>query len=254
MKFGLILAGGLGKRMESSIPKVLHQINSKPMICYVIEKAFEIGCDRIGIIVGKYKQIILNTITQWFNQDPRIIWIDQEEPLGTAHSVLSAMNWMETNLHPETDILVLSGDVPLISSHTLESLMSKSNSILVTSLCQPQGYGRVIIDYEKNTIKQIVEEKDSTQEEKNINLVNCGIYSIQLSILSKTIYLINNTNAANEYYLTDMLKIAYDLGYQINWYELSNSKSIEIANINTKQDLQNIQTILTNKFLFDCSN
>lgn len=245
MKFGLVLAGGLGKRMESPIPKVLHEINQVPMICYVIERAFKVGCESIGIIVGKYKSIISETIGKFYPNDSRIIWIDQDEPLGTGHAVLCGLEWMKKNLALETNVLILSGDVPLISTETLDKLMEKPNSILINKLSNPYGYGRVLINL--GTVQQIIEEKDCTLEEKEINLVNCGIYSMELKYLIDTIPQITNSNAAQEYYLTDMVKLGYEKGYKINWYELPSDKSIEIANVNTKEELENIKQILNSK-------
>lgn len=242
MKFGLILAGGLGKRMESPIPKVLHQINEKPMICYVIDTAFKVGCESIGIIVGKYKSIIFETIEKFYPNDLRINWINQEEPLGTGHAVFSSLEWMKANLPIETDVLILSGDVPLISSHTLNKLMEKPNSILTNKLENPHGYGRVLINL--NTVQQIIEEKDCTLEEKKIDLVNCGIYSMKLSFLLEIIPQITNINVVQEYYLTDMVMLGYSKKYQINWYELPPTQSIEISNVNTKEELENIKKIL----------
>jgi UDP-N-acetylglucosamine diphosphorylase/glucosamine-1-phosphate N-acetyltransferase len=246
MKVALIMAGGLGKRMESSIPKVLHQIQSKPMICWVIEKAFASNCEQIGIIVGKYKEQISQVVTQWFPDNKQIVWIDQEEPLGTGHAVKCALNWMGTNLQPDTDVLILSGDVPLISIETLENLSSKPNSLLVTMLSNPYGYGRVWIDTQTNYPKQIIEEKDCNLEQKNIKFVNCGIYLMKLSVLQETIPQISSSNASNEYYLTDIIKLAYDSGYKLNYYELPQYRSIEIANINTKQDLEQLNLRISN--------
>ena len=198
MKFALIMAGGLGKRMESSIPKVLHQVQSIPMICWVIEKAFKIGCGQVGIIVGKYRDQIEQVVSQWFSdqiKSSQIIWIDQPEPLGTAHAVKCALDWMGSNLDLSTDVLILSGDVPLITTQTLESLGSNPNSLLVTRLTNPFGYGRVLIDPQTSSPKQIIEEKDCDPEQKNIQLVNCGIYWVRLKLLLDTIPQINSSNA-----------------------------------------------------------
>lgn len=247
MKFGLILAGGLGKRMGSSTPKVLHQLLSKPMICWVIEKTFEIGCEQIGIIVGKYRDQIVQVITQWFpDLSKQIIWIDQDQPLGTAHAVRSALNWMETNLHPDTDVLIMSGDVPLITTQTLNDLTFSPNSLLVTRLTNPFGYGRVWIDTQTNSPKKIIEEKDCDSEQKQIQIVNCGIYCMKLSLLIQIIPQINSSNASNEYYLTDMIELACNQGYKLNYYELPETRSIEIANINTKQDLDTLEAKFKN--------
>jgi len=244
MKFGLIMAGGLGKRMESSIPKVLHQINDKPMICYVIETAFKAGCEKVGIIVGQYRPIIEQTIMSCDYKASQIVFIDQPEPLGTGHAVACALDWMGKNLSSTANVLILSGDVPLISVDTIEELTEKSNSILVNKVLNPKGYGRVQINSQTNLVKQIIEEKDCTSEQKEIQLVNCGIYYFNLSVLQDIIPQITNLNAANEYYLTDLISIGSNKGYEINWYELPSNKSIEIANVNTKEDLIKIYELI----------
>lgn len=247
MKFGLIMAGGLGKRMESPIPKVLHQINGKPMICYVIETGLKAGCERIGIIVGQYRSIIEQTILSWGFSAPQIVFIDQAEALGTGHAVACGLDWMVSNLFDTstTNVLILSGDVPLISVGTIDKLMEKPNSLLVTKVSNPKGYGRVQIDLETNLVKQIIEEKDCSPEQKEIQLVNCGIYYFDLSVLKNIIPQITNANAAGEYYLTDLVSLSTSQGYRVSWYELPGDKSIEIANVNTKQDLAKIYELIS---------
>jgi len=141
MKFGLIMAGGLGKRMESSVPKVLHQINEKPMICYVIETGIKAGCEKIGIIVGQYRPIIEQTILSWGFDNSQIIFIDQPEPLGTGHAVACALNHIPSS----SQVLILSGDVPLISVDTIKELMENTNSILVNRIPNPKGYGLQLV-------------------------------------------------------------------------------------------------------------
>jgi len=103
---------------------------------------------------------------------------------------------------------------------------------------------RVQIDLETNLVKQIIEEKDCSPEQKQIQLVNCGIYYFESDVLKNIIPQITNTNAAREYYLTDLVSIGASQGYQINWYELSPSKSTEIANVNTKRDLEKIYELI----------
>ena len=243
MTFGLIMAGGLGKRMGSTLPKVLHEINNKPMICYVIEKAFEIGCTEIGIIVGKYYEQIKSKICEYYFNDTRIIYIEQNEPLGTAHAVKCALKWMETNLDIKTSILILSGDVPLISVNTLKNLLVKDNSILITKTDKPDGCGRIIFN-SNNNVEKIIEEKDCKPEQKNIKYINCGLYNIKLTVLLETIHKITNKNMSQEYYLTDMIEITNNLGYKINSYNLPENNFIEIANINTQEDLLYIKSII----------
>lgn len=243
MRVGLIMAGGLGKRMKSTISKVLHEINNIPMICYVIEKAFEIGCFQVGIIVGKYFEMIKNKIDEYFPLNDKIFYIFQDEPLGTGHAIKCALPWMKDNFDINTDILILSGDVPLISTETLNNLLKIDNSILITKINKPDGCGRIIFNQENNIVK-IIEEKDCSLDEKNIKYINCGIYNIKLYILLDTIYEIKNLNSSKEYYLTDMIEIINNFGYKINSYDLPENKFIEIANINTQEDLLYIKSII----------
>jgi UDP-N-acetylglucosamine diphosphorylase/glucosamine-1-phosphate N-acetyltransferase len=243
MRFGLIMAGGLGKRMGSSLPKVLHEINEKPMIYYVIEKAFRTNCEKVGIIVGKYYDIIKNKIDEFFPQNDKIVYILQNEPLGTGHAIKCSLRWMKDNLDLDTDILILSGDVPLISTETLNNLLEQDNSILITKTTKPDGCGRIIFN-SNNNVKKIIEEKDCSSDELLIQYINCGIYNIKLHILLETIIEIKNLNLAKEYYLTDMIEIANNFGYKINKYELPEDKTIEIANINTQADLAYVKSMI----------
>jgi UDP-N-acetylglucosamine diphosphorylase/glucosamine-1-phosphate N-acetyltransferase len=243
MRFGLIMAGGLGKRMGSSLPKVLHEINEKPMIYYVIEKAFRTNCENVGIIVGKYYDIIKNKIDEFFPQNDKIVYILQNEPLGTGHAIKCSLRWMKDNLDLDTDILILSGDVPLISTETLNNLLEQDNSILITKTTKPDGCGRIIFN-SNNNVKKIIEEKDCSSDELLIQYINCGIYNIKLHILLETIIEIKNLNLAKEYYLTDMIEIANNFGYKINKYELPEDKTIEIANINTQADLAYVKSMI----------
>ena len=242
MIFGLIMAGGLGKRMSSSLPKVLYEINEKPMIYYVIEKAFQAGCKQIGIIVGKYYEIIKSNIDVYYLNDTRIIYIIQEEPLGTGHAIKCSLDWMENNLDKNTDILILSGDVPLISIKTLENLLEKENSLLITKTNNPKSCGRIIFN-SQNNVEKIIEEKDCTLDQKEIKYINCGIYNIKLRVLLETINKITNNNIAKEYYLTDMIEIANNHNININIYELPEDKVIEITNINTQEDLAYVNNL-----------
>ena len=239
MRFGLIMAGGLGKRMNSTLPKVLHEIYDKPMIYYVIEKAFQAGCSQIGIIVGKYYQVIKMSIDTYYLNDNRISYIIQEEPLGTGHAIKCSLDWMQQNLDINTDILILSGDVPLISINTLKNLLNKENSLLITKTNNPTGCGRIFFNSENN-VEKIIEEKDCTEEQREIKYINCGIYNIKLRVLLETINKITNNNMSKEYYLTDMIEIANNNNIKINTYELPEDKTIEVANINTQEDLANV--------------
>jgi bifunctional N-acetylglucosamine-1-phosphate-uridyltransferase/glucosamine-1-phosphate-acetyltransferase GlmU-like protein len=150
---------------------------------------------------------------------------------------------MEKNLEINTDILILSGDVPLISINTLKNVLDKENSLLITKTNNPTGCGRIIFNLENN-VEKIIEEKDCTEEQRKIKYINCGIYNMKLRVLLETINKITNNNVAKEYYLTDMIEIANNNNIKINTYELPEDKTIEISNINTQEDLANVINLI----------
>ena len=252
----LIMAGGLGKRMESDLPKVLHKVNvpnttnlersnvlSYPMIIHVIIKAVTINPEKIFIIVGKYKDIIKKTIDEYINLNiiinPEIIeYILQEESLGTGHAIYCTLPKIKE--YYNTKALILSGDVPLISTKTLFNLIDDENKLLITELENPTGCGRIIMKKEDNSIMNIIEEKDCNNCEKEIKLVNCGIYQIRVMDLLKLIPQISNNNKANEYYLTDIVTLMINNNIGLKYFNLPKENQYEITNINTKSDLERI--------------
>jgi len=238
----IILAGGLGKRMNSDLPKVLHLVAGKPMLYWVVKKAREIS-KKILIVVGKYKKQIQQEMLKYFKKD-YLIYVDQPEetvgffnPIskvkGTGNAIACCLPYL--NDEPFTDVLILSGDVPLINVDTLKNVLAKKNTVLIKNTNKPTGYGRII--FENECIVDIVEEKDCTEEQKNINFVNGGIYNLTIDTLQQTIPEIKNVNEAKEYYLTDFVKIAKEKKINIYTYELPESQAYELVNINTQEDL-----------------
>lgn len=240
----IILAGGLGKRMNSTLPKVLHKIGDKPMIYYVIQNALAIGSIRILIVVGKYKNHIKTEIDSLFpDTSSWLEYIDQETPLGTGHAIQCAVPYLLKNQLPlDTNILILSGDVPLITEKTLEQLCAYPNTILITKLEQPKGCGRII--FAKDKIVKIIEEKDCSEEERQIEHVNCGIYNITVKTLLDTVPYILNQNKANEFYLTDFVDLAIEKKIELNYFELLEADQYQVININTEADLVKANEIL----------
>jgi len=250
----IIMAGGLGKRMNSPIPKVLHLVKDKPMIYYVIQKALEINSTHILIIVGKYKDLIQKEIESLFSATDysRIVYIDQPEVLineelkvqGTGDAIKCCIPFLvSNNINPESNVIILSGDVPLIEKDTIENLLLKQNTLLITSLEHPTGCGRIIFSEDRQHILKIVEEKDCTEEERNIKHVNCGIYNLTAKNIIEYIPLIKNENKNQEYYLTDIVELIANP--KLNYYELPLEKQSQIININTKEELDNVN----NKFI-----
>lgn len=234
-----IMAGGLGKRMESNIPKVIHKLNNIPLIIHVINTALQLNPKKILIIVGKYKIEIEEEIKKYINQniiEKNIEYIIQKEPLGTGHAIRCCINYFKNNIN--SNILILSGDVPLISKNTLLKFINsdKNISLLINEINNPYGYGRILL--KNNNFDKIIEEKDTNNTEKLINIVNSGIYYIKSELLVKYLPSINNNNKQNEYYLTDILEIIKNREkININLFLLEKNKNYEILGVNTKEQL-----------------
>lgn len=196
----VILAAGSGKRMHSHLPKVLHGIGGKPLLEHVIQTALLLTPDISPIIVYGHQGEKLQAA---FAHYP-VRWVLQKEQLGTGHALLQAL----PEIGDATSVLVLCGDVPLISINTLEALckMTPKNAIgmVTTHLVNPTGYGRIIRD-ENNHVQKIIEEKDATLTERAITEINTGIYLFPSQYLQQWLSLLNNDNAQQEYYLTDMV-------------------------------------------------
>lgn len=229
-----ILAAGKGNRMKSAIPKVLHEINGKPMIHHVLNTAKKLRPEKIIIVVGFKKELVINS-----TKDFRVSFATQNEQKGTAHAVQQCN--MELN-NFKGNLLVLSGDVPLITQNTLITLIETHNnenskgSILSTYFNNPFGYGRIIRD-ENNNFKKIVEHKDANDKELNITEINSGTYIFDCETLFKKINLIKNNNSQSEYYLTDI----FDYLQKEDISVVLTKKNQEIYGINTIEQLNELE-------------
>ena len=234
----LIMAGGLGKRMNSEVPKVLHLINNKPMIVEIIETSLKLNIHKIGIIVGKYYAVIKETLEQYLDTNviaSKISFIMQNEPLGTGHAILCCKNFLEKMPSYIYNVCILSGDVPLISVESINNLLNDTEfcNILIANIDEPSGYGRIVI--ENNKISKIVEEKDCTEEEKQIKFINGGIYTFNIKVLLQYIDKIDNNNKQNEYYLTQLFEVFVKNYIPINYKIVENI--LEISGVNDQQQL-----------------
>jgi UDP-N-acetylglucosamine diphosphorylase/glucosamine-1-phosphate N-acetyltransferase len=239
----IILAGGLGKRMNSSIPKVLHKVNEIPMLVRILQEANKLNPNNIFIIVGKYKDIIEKTISEYIDiKNSNIIFVLQETPMGSGHAVICCREELLKIENKESRTLILCGDTPLIQYKTLDNFVNINShvNVMVTKLDEPFGYGR-IIEFD-NKFLQIKEEKDCDLEEKNINKVNCGMYVIRNDLLCKYLPYITNNNSQNEYYLTDIIEIIKknEKNIDISMFEIVKEKQIEILGVNTIDQLKSI--------------
>ena len=202
----IILAAGKGTRMKSDLPKVLHKISGKPMLFHIIDESLKLS-DDITIILSHKFDLVKSTIEDEY-KNLKIVKQDLQNYPGTG----GALKNLEFN---SKKVLILNGDMPLVKSETLEKLTTSSADIAMTvlNLDNPSGYGRVVI--EDGYVKEIVEQKDCTKEQESIKSVNAGVYCFDAKLLNELIPKIDNKNAQSEYYLTDTIKLAVDMGKKI---------------------------------------
>ena len=199
----IILAAGQGTRMKSAYPKVLHKILGRPMLHYVVESAKQASADSILVVVGYEGEQVVQSL----GPDFKYVW--QREQLGTGHAVLMAEPILKDM---DGDLLVLYGDTPLLGPETIKKLVEVKRdqkavaAILTTQLNDPTGYGRIIRNSQGNIVG-IIEDKDSSSEQKAIKEVNTGVYCFEIQALLKALRLLSPRNAQGEYYLTDVFKI-----------------------------------------------
>ena len=233
----VILAAGMGKRMRSALPKVLHPLAGKPILSHVLDTARTLSPKKICVIYGYGGERVRQTV----GDDPNLIWVEQAQQLGTGHAVKQALPYLEKG----SATLVLFGDVPLVKSNTLEELIGKARAdnlvLLTVELDNPTGYGRIVRDSETNRVQAIVEEKDALPSQKAIREINTGIMILPNMYLESWLDRLSNNNTQGEYYLTDIIAMAVDDGIQI---ETSNpSSEWEVVGVNDKVQLSSLERI-----------
>jgi UDP-N-acetylglucosamine pyrophosphorylase len=238
----VIMAAGKGTRMKSDLAKVLHPVNNRPMVLYVIDLAEGVGSDKTILVTGHQKEKVMAAC-----QERNVLFAVQEPQLGTGHAVQMA----EKHLTGFTgDVLVLSGDVPVLTIATVKKLLTAhqtSNAmatLLTAELDDPTGYGRVIRD-RSGRVARIIEHKDASEAERAVKEINVGIYAFKAQELFKTLKLIKNDNTQGEYYLPDVVKIYVDRGEHVVAQVASNFD--ETRGINTLEQLKTAETILNNR-------
>ena len=234
-KISIILAGGLGKRMNSHLPKPAHKIGDKSMLQHVIDKLSD--CEKIFIIFGQKGDLLKSSIKEQQN----IIWVHQDPQLGTGHAVQVGFTEVKKHYKDEKlEILVCNGDAPFIKTETFDRLFSGNDATLLTCFVKnPHGYGR--IERENNLFKRIVEEKDCNEEQRKINEINAGAYCFTYESLDKYIYTLDDNNAQKEFYLTDMFGILIKNGCKVGIVEIDDEN--EIFNINSREQLEEANRI-----------
>lgn len=206
----VVLAAGKGTRMKTPRAKVLHQVCGKPMVYFPVKRALESGANPVVVVVGHQGDEVEAALRSALPGAP-LRFARQERQLGTAHAVLAAKASLRGH---HGAIVILSGDTPLLTAHTLEAVVSArtapgSLAFATMDLENPQGYGRVVHSPGKGPAL-IVEEKDATPEERQIKEVNAGLYVADADFLWSTLSRVDAKNAQREFYLTDLVALAAD--------------------------------------------
>lgn len=241
-----ILAAGNGKRMNSNQPKVLLMIKEEPMLIKIIKVVLNLQPNKIIIIVNNNNiTLIKNTIKEYLILTNSIEFVVQDIPLGTGHAILKSINLLKTLKEEGIEHnMILNGDTPCLQSDTLSSIymyflnhyirQTKNLLIVGIKLNDPASNGRII---KSNHLIKIIEYKDCNEQEQKINLINTGIYVVDIDLITTTVPKIKNQNKQNEYYLTDIVELSNIDGHSVMLHILNDSKRIEIFNVNTMDEL-----------------
>jgi len=228
----VILAAGKGTRMRSRLPKVLHKIADKPMVQHVIDTVKGIGAENINLIYGHGGDMLKKAIS-----DNALNWIEQTEQLGTGH----AMQMAAPHFKADEKILMVYGDVPLLSEKTLQRLIDVQPQggigLLTIELSDPTGYGR--IERADGNVIGIVEQKDANPAQLAINEVNTGILVANANDFNRWLPALSNDNAAGEYYITDIIEMAHKEGCAIETVQPENA--FEVEGVNNRLQLANLE-------------
>ena len=259
----IILAAGKGTRMKSPLPKVVVSTIEKPMLVHVLDTLTQQPPSGISVVTGFKKEVVESVAQEWKTQCSNEIpmrFCVQEEQLGTGHAVGCAKNSLSSFNGP---VMVLYGDVPLISGETLKEILkiheSKKSTVTILSAFtnEPGKLGRIVRD-EKGIFKAIVEAKDCSPEQLAIKEINSGIMVIESSFLWPALEKINTDNAQNELYLTDIASIAVEEGQTVEVKATQNFA--EVTGVNSRYDLafanrhlrnQKIQSLFNEGVLFE---
>ena len=237
----LIMAAGKGTRMKDpSKAKVMYEILGKPMVHYVVDLAYNLKANNVIVIVGYKREAVIDYISKSY---PKIEIAVQAEQLGTGHAVMQTQTALKDF---NGDVIVLSGDVPLLTAKSMQQLIDHhfktqaSATILTAQVEDPTGYGRIIRNGD-SSVKKIVEQKDATEEERQVKEINSGIYIFDKQKLFGGLQQITPNNVQKEYYLTDVFEYYWNHRWRVS--ALRATYVDEILGINTLEQLKEAETI-----------
>jgi bifunctional UDP-N-acetylglucosamine pyrophosphorylase/glucosamine-1-phosphate N-acetyltransferase len=230
----IILGAGKGTRMRSSVPKVLHSLAGKPLIHHVIDTARQLGASNIHVVVGHDADAVERAVSAH-----DVSCYRQAEQLGTGHAVKQAI----PACRPDSTVIVLFGDVPLLTHHTLTSVLEMAASgpvVLAARVEDPSGYGRVVRDGQ-GSFARVVEHKDANEQERELNEINTGVLAASGEQLTSWLNQINNNNSQGEYYLPDVLGVATREGVPVS---VVTTHTEEWLGVNDRAQLAQVERVL----------
>ncbi|MGH4049922.1 MAG: bifunctional UDP-N-acetylglucosamine diphosphorylase/glucosamine-1-phosphate N-acetyltransferase GlmU [Clostridium sp.] len=237
-KCAIILAAGEGKRMNSSLPKVMHKVCGKEMINHVIDVMRSADIEMVDVVIGKGAEEVKKG-----TECRKINYSIQEEQLGTGHAVMCANEFLRGK---SGTVAIFVGDGPLITENTVRKLLDYHEkgdfkaTILTSTIDRPAKYGRIIRD-ENGEVKKIVEFKDCSEDELLVKEINSGMYCFNIEELLSSLDKLNNNNAQKEYYLTDAIGILKNGGFKVGAFDVP---ADEITAVNSKVELADAQAIM----------
>ncbi|BAE75691.1 Bifunctional protein GlmU [Sodalis glossinidius str. 'morsitans'] len=232
----VVLAAGKGSRMFSTLPKVLHPLAGKAMVQHVIDTAMRLGASRIHLVYGHGGELLRERLAR---QYAPLNWVLQAEQRGTGHAVQQTL----TCLRDEEDVLILYGDVPLISPDTLQCLLAARPQggigLLTVTLDNPEGYGRIV--RLNGEVAGIVEQKDASEQQRQIKEINTGILVAGGEDIKRWLGQLTNKNAQGEFYLTDIIAMAWHEGRKIN--AVQPTRQTEVEGVNNRLQLARLERL-----------
>jgi UDP-N-acetylglucosamine diphosphorylase/glucosamine-1-phosphate N-acetyltransferase len=242
----VILAAGLGKRMKSDRAKVLHEVLGQPMILHVMAIAREIAGPRVVVVVGHQAEEARRAVLQRYEA----VFAYQGTQLGTGHAVKCALPYLPRDTR---DVVILYGDVPLLKPSTVDRLIEGHRatgcdiSILAIRLQDPSGYGRIVCD-PSGDVCGVVEEADADSRQKRVRRINTAIYCVDADFLTQALGELKAENAQGEFYLTDIVGIAYRSGRRIGVTEHGDAE--EVQGVNTRIELAAAESAMVSRGRF----
>lgn len=239
----VILAAGKGKRMRSALPKVLHNLAGLTLLERVVQTAQSLNPNEIFVVFGNGGERVCRDMAHL-----KVKWVEQKEALGTGHALLQVLPFLQD----DTQVLVLYGDVPLISKDTLEKLLKNTPKnalgLIVAEFPDPTGFGRIVRN-EMGNIIEIVEHKDATEQQLKIREINTGIMTTSAQHLKTWLPKLSNNNNQKEYYLTDIVSMAVNDGYSVGGVLVDRIE--EVRGVNNLYELANLERAYQRQKAFD---